>query len=92
MFSFVLVPPQSRFVRNPNPTSGNLTMTRGDESSYPLPLDAYKAVPVKKGSLVLIHGNVIHRSERNKSDKSRHAYTFHIVDFGGGAAYSSENW
>jgi phytanoyl-CoA hydroxylase len=82
-------PPISRFVRNPNPTGGNLTMTRGDELTTPL--DEFTAVPVAKGSLVLIHGNVIHRSERNTSEKSRHAYTFHIVDFDK-ATYSPENW
>ncbi|OQV21799.1 Phytanoyl-CoA dioxygenase domain-containing protein 1 [Hypsibius exemplaris] len=85
------VPPQSRFIRNPNPSPGNLTMTRGDESNYPTSLDAFVAAPVAKGSLVLIHGNVIHRSEKNKSDKSRHAYTFHVVDFHN-ATYSPENW
>lgn len=34
--------------------------------------------PVTKGSLVLIHGNVLHKSERNLSDSSRWIYTFHV--------------
>lgn len=34
--------------------------------------------PVAKGSLVLIHGNVLHKSERNSSDSSRWIYTFHV--------------
>jgi phytanoyl-CoA hydroxylase len=33
---------------------------------------------VKKGSLVLIHGAVLHKSERNLSPKSRFIYTFHV--------------
>lgn len=34
--------------------------------------------PVKKGSLVLIHGNVLHKSEQNLSENSRWIYTFHV--------------
>ena len=45
-------------------------MIRGVEPDYPL--EQFKAAPVRKGSLVLIHGNVIHRSERNTSAKEAH--------------------
>jgi len=83
-------PPKARFVRNPNPGTGSLTLYRG-EHPYTDSLDKFVAVPVTKGSLVLLHGNVIHRSERNASDKSRHAYTFHIIDFKD-ITYSPENW
>lgn len=34
--------------------------------------------PVKKGSLVLIHGNILHKSEQNLSKNSRWIYTFHV--------------
>jgi phytanoyl-CoA hydroxylase len=81
--------PTCRFVRNPDASSSTLTMMRGVELDYPM--DRFKAAPVPKGSLVVIHGNVIHRSERNSSNKSRHAYTFHVVDFDN-ATYSNENW
>ncbi|VEU23533.1 DEKNAAC104721 [Brettanomyces naardenensis] len=50
----------------------------------------YKLAEIPAGSLVLIHGKVIHKSERNTSKKSRNAYTFHIVD--GAAKYDSLNW
>jgi hypothetical protein len=43
------------------------------------------------GACVLIHGQVVHRSEPNKSENSRHAYTFHVVDMNG-TTYSSDNW
>lgn len=33
---------------------------------------------VKAGTLVLIHGNVLHKSEKNLSQKSRFIYTFHV--------------
>ncbi|MCJ1267763.1 hypothetical protein MMC22_007649 [Lobaria immixta] len=40
----------------------------------------YEPLEVKQGSLVLFHGNLLHRSGRNASAKSRMAYTFSIVD------------
>ena len=48
------------------------------------------ALEVKKGTLVLLHGRLAHYSSENKSDKSRHAYTLHIID--GKAKYPKENW
>ena len=35
---------------------------------------------VKKGSLILLHGRLPHYSCANKSNKSRQAYTLHIID------------
>ena len=32
------------------------------------------------GTLVLLHNAVVHYSEENVSDKTRHAYSVHIVD------------
>ncbi|XP_059140304.1 phytanoyl-CoA dioxygenase domain-containing protein 1-like [Physella acuta] len=46
---------------------------------------------MKAGSLALIHGEVVHKSEANKSEKSRHAYTFHMFD-NHGVEYSKQNW
>ncbi|CAG2055324.1 unnamed protein product [Timema podura] len=40
---------------------------------------------------ILIHGLVVHRSDLNKSSKSRHAYTFHVID-SKNATYSPDNW
>lgn len=47
--------------------------------------------PVKKGSLVLIHGYVVHSSEANTSSISRHAYTYHILETDN-VHYSEQNW
>lgn len=43
------------------------------------------------GSLVLIHGEVVHKSERNLSEYSRHAYTFHAIERAE-TVYSTDNW
>lgn len=40
----------------------------------------YKALEVKKGTLVLFHGNLMHKSGPNKSDVNRMAYTFSIIN------------
>lgn len=43
------------------------------------------------GALVLIHGEVVHKSEQNLSDRSRQAYTFHLME-ATGTVWSPENW
>ncbi|KAI7795888.1 phytanoyl-CoA dioxygenase domain-containing protein 1 [Triplophysa rosa] len=47
--------------------------------------------PVKKGGAILIHGEVVHRSAENTSDRSRHVYTFHIME-SENTVWSPENW
>ncbi|XP_027629806.1 phytanoyl-CoA dioxygenase domain-containing protein 1 isoform X4 [Tupaia chinensis] len=47
--------------------------------------------PVQRGALVLIHGEVVHKSECNLSDCSRHVYTFHLME-ASGTIWSPENW
>lgn len=53
--------------------------------------EKFFAVPAKKGSLVLIHGEVVHKSGANTSDRSRNIYTFHLYD-AGTSVWSEENW
>ena len=53
--------------------------------------DDFVAVPVKKGDLVLIHGEVVHKSGTNSSDRSRNIYTFHLFD-AGTSTWNKENW
>uniref|UniRef100_A0A2K5EX05 Phytanoyl-CoA dioxygenase domain-containing protein 1 n=1 Tax=Aotus nancymaae TaxID=37293 RepID=A0A2K5EX05_AOTNA len=36
--------------------------------------------PVRRGALVLIHGEVVHKSKQNLSGRSRQAYTFHLME------------
>lgn len=51
----------------------------------------YKLEEVKAGTLVLIHGNLLHKSEKNVSKKGRIIYTFHVIE-GEGAKYDERNW
>ena len=67
--------------------NGNMQMITVD----PTPFEKTDtAVEVKKGSLVLLHGRLPHYSCVNKSKKSRHAYSLHIID--GNSVYPKENW
>jgi phytanoyl-CoA hydroxylase len=58
--------------------------------SKPWPEDELVPLEVKKGSLIVLHGLLPHRSLENRSSKSRHAYTLHII--GGNVNYPANNW
>uniref|UniRef100_A0A8B9CSI5 Phytanoyl-CoA dioxygenase domain-containing protein 1 n=1 Tax=Anser brachyrhynchus TaxID=132585 RepID=A0A8B9CSI5_9AVES len=48
-------------------------------------------VPISKGGLILIHGEVVHKSELNSSEFSRHVFTFHIME-AKDTSWSKDNW
>lgn len=52
--------------------------------------EEYELGEVKAGTLLLIHGNLLHKSERNLSGKSRFIYTFHVIE--GENEYDGRNW
>jgi phytanoyl-CoA hydroxylase len=52
--------------------------------------DAATPLPVTAGTLVVLHGRLPHRSDANRSDRSRLAYTLHVTD--AGSAYAAGNW
>ena len=76
---------RKRFVRADN---GGTRFELLDESPWPDDLLVPLAVP--QGTLILLHGLLPHLSYANRSPKSRHAYTLHLVD--GACAYPAENW
>lgn len=51
---------------------------------------AVQAVPVRAGTLVLLHGLLPHWSGANRSSRRRLAYSLHCVE--AGAAYPADNW
>ncbi|XP_078282202.1 phytanoyl-CoA dioxygenase domain-containing protein 1 [Rhinoraja longicauda] len=77
-----------RMIRSPQ-GEHPLIKFMGQEHNYPD--DEFISAPVKKGGLILIHGQVVHKSALNTSDKSRHAYTFHIME-SRDCHWSEENW
>jgi phytanoyl-CoA hydroxylase len=52
--------------------------------------DELVPLEVKKGSLILLDGLLPHRSFENRSTRSRHAYTVHLIH--ANAAYPGDNW
>ncbi|HEU0252717.1 MAG TPA: phytanoyl-CoA dioxygenase family protein, partial [Pyrinomonadaceae bacterium] len=76
---------KSRWVRK---ETGGMEFDVFDER----PWDEKELVPleVPKGSLILLNGLLPHRSFENKSAKSRHAYTVHLMPEG--VKYPKDNW
>ena len=56
----------------------------------PWPEEQLVPLEVAKGSLIVLHGLLPHKSFANRSHKSRHAYTLHLI--GGRSRYAPENW
>ncbi|XP_050423317.1 phytanoyl-CoA dioxygenase domain-containing protein 1 homolog [Adelges cooleyi] len=78
-----------KLVCDPKNKSRNQTIFQGTFPDYEQ--SAFVPVPVKKSGLVIIHGRIIHKSDHNKSQLSRHAYTFHVYDEAS-SQYSDKNW
>ena len=50
----------------------------------------YEALEVKKGTLIVFDGNLMHTRALNKREKNRMAYTFSVVD--GGARLPDDSY
>jgi len=76
---------KSRFVRA---EGGGTRFEVFDDSVWP----EAKAIPleVKKGTVIVLHGLLPHLSRENRSSKSRHAYTLHVID--ASSEYPADNW
>lgn len=76
---------KSRWVRD---ADGGMKFDIFDSSPWPeeelIPLE------VEKGSLIILDGLLPHKSLANRSSKSRHAYTLHVI--GGDCRYPETNW
>ncbi|MBV8858262.1 MAG: phytanoyl-CoA dioxygenase family protein [Acidobacteria bacterium] len=76
---------KSRFLRAPG---GGTRFETLDES--PWPTEGLVPLEVRKGALVVLDGLLPHLSRANRSPRSRHAYTLHVVE--AGAHYPEDNW
>ena len=89
-------PIRDRFVRKDD--DSGTTFASNEGSQWPRGLEedkeckkeVYELGEVKAGTLVLIHGNLLHKSEKNTSHKGRMIYTFHCVE--GDNEYDERNW
>lgn len=68
--------------------NGVLTMDILDNA--PFDTAAFQPLPARKGTVVVLHGLLPHGSAANTSERSRMAYTLHVVD--GAAHWHPGNW
>ncbi|PSN68296.1 phytanoyl-CoA dioxygenase family protein [Corynespora cassiicola Philippines] len=91
-------PIEKRFVRTGTGDAEGTGFIDNDGAKFPNTVqqesggeeEEYTMGEVKAGTLVLIHGNILHKSERNVSGKSRFIYTFHVIE--GEERYDERNW
>jgi len=75
---------RARFVRDGRATRLDVLDPRPWDDTRLVPLEA------RQGDLILLDGLVPHLSYTNRSSRSRHAYTLHVIS--GAAAYPASNW
>jgi phytanoyl-CoA hydroxylase len=78
-------PPRKRFHRAPG---GGTAFEVLDDRA--LPLDGMVPLEAPKGTCVVLHGLLPHRSGANRSARSRHAYSLHVID--ARASYRPDGW
>jgi phytanoyl-CoA hydroxylase len=78
-------PPRRRFHRVPG---GGTAFEILDERA--LPLDGMVPLEAAKGTCIVLHGLLPHRSGANRSARSRQAYALHVID--ARASYRGDNW
>ena len=76
---------KSRYFRN---KKGGTVFETFDDS--PFPETGWVPLEVPAGTLVVLHGSLPHKSEANRSGKSRQAYALHVID--GMCDYAADNW
>ncbi len=76
--------PKSLFIREGDGTRTHVL----DETPYAE--EKRVSLPAPKGTVLVFGGLFPHMSSANRSDKSRHAFTLHVID--GDADYPADNW
>lgn len=78
------IPVKKRFRR----TGETTVLETLDDSPYPK--EGEVALEVEKGTLIVLHAALPHRSGANRSSRSRHAFTLHVIERS--AHYPADNW
>jgi phytanoyl-CoA hydroxylase len=76
---------KSRWIRD---AEGGMKFDVFDSS--PWPEDRLVPLEVEKGTLIVLNGLLPHKSLANRSTKSRHAYTLHVIS--SDCHYPKDNW
>jgi phytanoyl-CoA hydroxylase len=75
---------RSRFRRDGNGS------TLLEEWADDYPTEGLVPLEATTGTVIALHGLLPHRSDTNRSDRSRHAFTLHIID--AEAEWADDNW
>lgn len=78
-------PPHQRFHRTGDGRTGFEVL-----DPRPLPTDGELPLEAPKGTCIVLHGLLPHRSGANRSPRSRQAYSVHVVEES--AQYRADNW
>ena len=73
-----------------NYRTGPFSLTTEVLDDTPWPDDLAIPAAARAGTLVVFHGRAPHMSAGNRSQKSRHAYTLHVIDRD--CRYPEQNW
>ncbi len=77
--------------RRARPNEGDGTGARMDVfDPEPYPTDGLIPLEAEAGTVIVLDGRLPHLSGPNRSDRSRHAYTLHVVD--PSATWPADNW
>lgn len=90
--SHLTAPITKRFVRLRTGGTGFEQLVSPEVAATQTPTGEYILEECMPGDLVIIHGAVLHKSERNTSPNTRFAYTFHMIDSPPYAQYDEKNW
>ncbi|CCI40997.1 hypothetical protein ABG067_003242 [Albugo candida] len=85
------IPIQQRFRRTTQSefeTTGKMVTF---DSQRPISVTCDVPILAKAGDAVLLHNAFVHSSEQNKSERSRHAFTLHVIETKD-TTYEAENW
>ncbi|CAI5727120.1 unnamed protein product [Peronospora effusa] len=80
-----------RTTKEQQQTNGGLLLENVPETIEPFDVSKSQPLITKKGDLVLLHSSFVHYSEANRSSKSRHAYSIHVVE-SHEVEYPKDNW
>jgi len=80
-----MLPARKRFHRLPGGGAGFEVLDARE-----LPTAGMVPLVAPKGTCIVLHGLLVHRSGANRSPRSRQAYSLHVID--GTAHYRADNW
>lgn len=82
------LPLKERFIRNKMNTGTEFVSLKAESEHWNI--EQAVALPVQKGDMILLHGQLVHASKANQSPSSRHAFVLHLVDLS--CEWLADNW